>query len=296
MAQALLTGFYKQTKNTKENNTNCVAKPAESSDFYDECIRNLSKCTEESCKEIKANLNDRIISLRQKCEKTTSSIECAKSVLTEKDKEIEILQKKLESTSSITDLTNASPAESLEESLVESSTSSSSKQEPTNATKKIIVSSSLQSEESISKSRENETYREQPSFNNFSNNFVDNHLAHLRSIGPTQRDDSTFVSFSLRFIYNENMDCIKGKTLTGRGKNKNEPKKMLTPDKVVVLKNIFNERLNMVTVNADERNARNKLFNKHVSNAIGNVNRGAEKTEINDSIIRKLEESMNKVQ
>lgn len=193
-------------------------------------------------------------------------------------------------------MTNASPAESLEESLVESSTSSSSKQEPTNATKKIIVSSSLQSEESISKSRENETYREQPSFNNFSNNFVDNHLAHLRSIGPTQRDDSTFVSFSLRFIYNENMDCIKGKTLTGRGKNKNEPKKMLTPDKVVVLKNIFNELLNMVTVNADERNARNKLFNKHVSNAIGNVNRGAEKTEINDSIIRKLEESMNKVQ
>lgn len=95
----------------------------------------------------------------------------------------------------------------------------------------------------------------------------------------------------MKFINDENLDSIKGKSLTGRGKHKTDEKTQLTPEKVLILKNLFGERLNYITKN-DEKNLREKSFNKHIKNAVGNITRTAEKLKINMEIQRKLEENL----
>lgn len=306
MAQSVLTEFFKQAKFSNERNVDGVKNPAEQLDFYDECLQQVLKCDAESCAKIKADINNQIYSLREKCEKLAGSIDIAKSVLKEKDEEIEFLRKKMSPSYSapvistkIAIVPATTPVKipaTIPVTIPEETPSDSfSKEEPNEATNKTTETTAVassQRKEAIAQTNEIKIDREKPTFTTFSHNFDNNQLAQLRSTGQLQRDDSTFVANSLKFIYDENLDSIKGKSLTGRGRHKTDKKTQLTPEKVLILKNLFGERLNYITRNEDEKKLREKSFNKHIKNAVANITRTADKLKINMEIQRKLEENL----
>lgn len=280
MAQSQLTEYYKQTKSSKENN-----EGGDKFDFYSECLKQLSDCDAELCQKIKADITNQIFFLREKCEKLQKSINITKQILEEKDVEIKTLRN-VTSPATITDI----PPLTLPEESPSNSKENTSESR-NNATDSTAVPS-LRPEEEIPQNIENQINKVKPTFAMFSNSFNDDQLAQLRSIGELSREDSTFVANSLKFIYNGNCDAIKGKTLTGRGKNKSEPKNKLTPVKILIVRNLFSERLRNITKNENETNLRERNFNKHIKNAVSNISRATEKSQINMELQKKLEENL----
>lgn len=100
-------------------------------------------------------------------------------------------------------------------------------------------------------------------------NFSQNQLATLRSIGSTPAEDSNFVLNCVRILYDDNLQLLNQRSLTGR-KLKGQPqtKSPMTPQKRIVIQNIYQSRLGMMCGNADEREKRLKKLNVHIKNAI----------------------------
>lgn len=101
-------------------------------------------------------------------------------------------------------------------------------------------------------------------------------------IAGDKRNDSTFVRTGIEILYkNEEEKLLKRSvrgTKSSTRKRKNGPvyyvaKSPLTPEKVAVLKNWYNERIGSFRVDSDEFTKRlsTGYFNTLLSNAIGNI-------------------------
>lgn len=253
MNQPKIKEFFKVTK--KGNNNYEVEEDnyvLESERFYDNCLLNM--CDKQICLEEKSNQKEKIIELSNKCEQIESAIASVNSIIKDKDHEIDTLRKNLEATKiqhlQITPLENT-PA--LNYSQI-AQTTSLANGTPTLNKKVEVMDAGL-------------------SFVKFSEKFRDSQLAQLRSIGPTIRDDSTFITTLMKFLYNGKFDTLMNKSVSGRGRTKAEKKEKITPEKNSLMTEMFSERINEVTTDINDRNNRIKHFNKYIKDAIANINR-----------------------
>lgn len=93
-------------------------------------------------------------------------------------------------------------------------------------------------------------------FSEFSKHFTTNQLAELRSIEMSSRLDSSFVMTVLKFIYADNLESLKSKSVTGRCNKKDQIKTKISPEKDTIIRNIFERRMSDVTT--DDQGARKK--------------------------------------
>lgn len=127
------------------------------------------------------------------------------------------------------------------------------------------------------------------SFSQFENDFTSAQLVDLRSIGLTSRDDSKFVSFVIKCMYQENLSCLKTKSVTGRSVKQGETKTQISPDKMMLLKNIYSERIMAATEDSFEREKRKKMLNRKVNDAIHNISRRMESNQNEHEVSKRLQ-------
>lgn len=91
-------------------------------------------------------------------------------------------------------------------------------------------------------------------FSDVNGQFPTGTLELLRTFGPSQKEDSSFVLSAVRGLYINRLPALKTKSYSGTSR-KNVEKHALTPEKMNHLKNIFEQRINYVDeVSAGERN------------------------------------------
>lgn len=125
-------------------------------------------------------------------------------------------------------------------------------------------------------------------FHQFEPNFCSSQLADLRSIGTTKRDDSKFISLVIKFMYNENLPCLKTKSVSGRSVKQGETKTQISPEKVTILKNIFSERIYGATDDDSERNERKKKLNRLIKDALHNISKRIDANEKEKEVAKRL--------
>lgn len=130
------------------------------------------------------------------------------------------------------------------------------------------------------------------SFCIFSQQFKGQQLTSLRSIGIEPQNDSKFVRTAMTFLYEGNLEILKTKSLSGRGRTKKHNKETLSPEKVLVLSNLFKERLNMIQIDECKKTTRMKSFNRLIKDAIANINKSNESNETEIEACCRLTESM----
>lgn len=105
-------------------------------------------------------------------------------------------------------------------------------------------------------------------------------LGRLRSIGTMPKDDSTFVFTCVNFLYEDRSHELQSKSLTGKGKNKEK----MTPEKVKLLGQLYEERLNNLAIDEIAQRDRQKKLNVLIKNAIRNINKMNEGKEAEQKI------------
>lgn len=112
-------------------------------------------------------------------------------------------------------------------------------------------------------------------FSGFSEFFPSNTLIELNLIGPSEKDDSSFVSTTIRSLYSDNLALLETKTLSGKSKENN--KEAMSPAKVVILKNIYDKRMEYLETDCLLTNKkRKKNFSKHVKTALESINKSSQ--------------------
>lgn len=94
-------------------------------------------------------------------------------------------------------------------------------------------------------------------FDRFRKFFSDRQLSSLRGLDFDRKTDSTFLKCALEFVYKDNLSALANKTVTGKIQNVAEGgilkrltlKEPITPQKVEILKEIFNERISSLPDN-----------------------------------------------
>lgn len=104
-------------------------------------------------------------------------------------------------------------------------------------------------------------------FHEFENKFSTDSMKRLRLIGFAQKEDSAFVLAVMRGLYEGRLAVLSNKTVSGHSKNKT--KGPITPAKMSIISNMFNERVESAN-NSVERKMKIK---KHIKSAIGNINK-----------------------
>lgn len=93
-------------------------------------------------------------------------------------------------------------------------------------------------------------------FNRFIIYFTEKELSSLRGLDLRQTTDSAFLRLILKYLYKENMHCLVNKTVTGRSDSDT-----ISPEKMVIVKEIFEERIDGVNLrDENETNQRKKRF------------------------------------
>lgn len=121
-------------------------------------------------------------------------------------------------------------------------------------------------------------------FCEFSNVFASEQLAELRSIGISEREDSTFILSLMRMIYADELTKLKVKSVSGRTTKKDQPKQKFTPEKEKIIRKMYAERL----IDVKDNNRANKL-NKLIKNALRNIVKSIEAKENEKKIARRLD-------
>lgn len=109
--------------------------------------------------------------------------------------------------------------------------------------------------------------------------FDEEQLADIRLVGSKKNEDSKFVSVVVRNLYQNRLDILATKSITGRGK-KGEKKGILTPENVDIIRRIFKERLSDLEVGETERTEREKKVNKYIKDAQANISKSVKKLEV----------------
>lgn len=272
MSQLKIGDFFKFTKQISVDNFNVPSfgnQALESDRFYEKSV--INACKDEKCLRERLEEQKKINELLEKCQKTEEAIESVNSIIMEKNEEIEKLQKMLK----LTTIQRPKP-------VVNSSTVVAIP-EVTPVCQTISIADAP-----LATNKESKNVESQLTFSKFLGEFNDSQMAQLRSLGPTIRDDSTFVSSVMRFLYSERLDCLKNKSVSGRGRTKEEKKEQLTPHKKTVLDEMFGERINCLTSNKDEIINRKKNLNKYVKDAISNINRSEQSKKTHTNACQRL--------
>lgn len=103
-------------------------------------------------------------------------------------------------------------------------------------------------------------------FKRFADFFNENDLVHLRGIDHRSASDSTFIRQSLKFLYRNNLHVLSNKSAKG---NKN--KESITPQKMMILSNIFDERVSGMDLVEHEKRRRKLNFGRLIARAISNI-------------------------
>lgn len=248
MIQTSLKKFFNTTKNSNNLLESDKKHSGSVQDkFYTEIL--TQHCNKESCVNEKSNLKKKINDMKKKNNQIEIAIKTCATIIEKKKTEIDILQKTLKSTE-FNLIGTKEPAEKVIE--------------PKEKKSKVI-----QAEGS------------QLSFTKFFEYFNELELAEIRSIGCSPREDSKFITLCLKAIYKGRLECLKNKSVSGRGRTKNESKEKLTPSKMPIIQEMFTERINIVTNIDSERSNRLKVLNKLIKDGISNINRSNTKaTEI----------------
>lgn len=249
MSQHRITSFFKTVKSApKEDDSEKILSVTEK--FYEDCLNHqISICKNSLCVQKKLELETQIKELETKCEEHKKRIAIAKEVIAQKVEKINISQENAKKTSTLVPCSSIDTPKEIENS---NRIDQKSIAEIANASTETDVNNTLK-------------------FTKFSNHFSVEQLAHLRLIGGTKREDSSFILSAVRFMYAGRLDVLKTKTITGRSKP-GAKKEQLTPAKVKVLKDIFEERVHE-TNDIHERAMRQKGVNKYIKDAQSNITR-----------------------
>lgn len=241
--QQSITTFLKKVKQVEftENRSDEPVQIHEQ--FYQDCMK---VCENVTCITAISELNRKKEEIRTKIGNIEEAISRCKSVLKEKDDEIQRLQNEIGSDVGNKNASSVQPAEP------------------------DIASANMES------------------FVAFGAYFTNDELSHLRSIGPDNSSDSTFVLQCVKFLYKQNLHVLKHKSVTGKS-TKGEVKEPISPNKYKILTDVFDERVNITTQNAVNCKPRAKGLNKFIKNAINNVNRTNQINEVEKDACKQLE-------
>lgn len=97
----------------------------------------------------------------------------------------------------------------------------------------------------------------------FRNNISEAAISELKAINDSEAKDVAFITIAVNDLYRDDLSKLKNKTYSGRQK---EP---MTPAKVKILQDLFNERLE----NDSENTNRKKKFSKCIKTSIEIINK-----------------------
>lgn len=103
-------------------------------------------------------------------------------------------------------------------------------------------------------------------FDEFKNDIASDSIDKLSIIEFGEKNDSKFVLTVVRGLYQERLEDLSRKTVTGRSKNK-ATKEPISPSKMAIITKIFEKRVRGSS-NSIERK---KNINKHIKKAIQNI-------------------------
>lgn len=106
--------------------------------------------------------------------------------------------------------------------------------------------------------------KEQTKYVKFEKNFSSNAMETMRSYGDEKAQDSKFILTAVRDLYDGRLEDLQTKNLSGRSKG--ATKQPVTPEKMKILKEIFEERITYSK--SDER----KTLSQNVKTAIQTIN------------------------
>lgn len=78
-------------------------------------------------------------------------------------------------------------------------------------------------------------------FENHQDKFTANDLKNFQSVRSGAKHDCTFVFNVVKAMYRNDLDILRGKSVTGRSKNSD--KSVMTPDKTAIVKKMLEERV-----------------------------------------------------
>lgn len=285
---AAITDYFKSKKIL-----NCVEEipPSENltfaQAFYKEQLTSNDECDNAVCIENKFKLKNTIAEIEKKTALRRNQIKFAQMIIFEKDIEIARLQK----------LMNNMQLASRSLDSIEKSTRSDNPSTPTVESAVEIdrvpteaavhshnpmipaVEPAIQCDCPPTEAAGN---RQKLNFTNFSSIFEESQLADIRLIGPTKKEDSTFINVAMRLLYENRLDVLEKKSVTGRSKNNDKEK--LTPYNVETIKQLFKER--MQQAEPSEREARQKQVNKHIKDSIENITRSLKNTNVQRQLFK----------
>lgn len=102
-------------------------------------------------------------------------------------------------------------------------------------------------------------------FCRFAKMFTEKELACLRGLPVSQSSDSAFLRFTLNYIYKDDLTQISKISATGR----NSDADPISPQKMCIMKSIFNERIDGMDQSAEENEKRKKRFISVLAKVIG---------------------------
>lgn len=137
----------------------------------------------------------------------------------------------------------------------------------------------------LSKQNENSSNKNTKLFEKYSNHFRLPDMLKLRSIGPGEGKDSSFVYTLLKLLYKNDSEKLKNRSATGR-KFKGISKLEITFEKKKIMQNMLNERVGFELCgcleNTNEHTKRVGSLNKLLRHAINNfVRKGESSRKVN---------------
>lgn len=278
-----ITDFFKTTKSTPNNRQNIIAKSA-SEHFYIGCL--AERCS-DTCENKKQAILAKINACKQKVAQAENALKVCQRIIHSKDSEIQRLQSILARNVDINNKTISAAASNETASTSTTSTacliSANENSTTTTATTAPITTASAPNTTIASLTTDGLL------FNRFTTQFDAQQLTNLRSIGIEPRDDCTFIRKVLHHLYKDNLSTLQNKSLTGQGRNKSSKKNKLTPQKVDLLTEMFDERLNSIhSIDVVQRDIRRKNTRKHIKDSIANINRNSAAKETERSICANL--------
>lgn len=145
----------------------------------------------------------------------------------------------------------------------------------------------MSSQSSLSQPSLSQSMPFQPkSFSKFEDTFTEYQLSKLRSVKVDKPGDSNFVLQGVRFLYSSNLAGLSKKSVRGKSNNKTA----VTPEKLKLMKEIFDERLELIGIDKTEQEKRATRFNNLFHTAISNINK-KNKNSIDSELVDRINEA-----
>lgn len=110
-------------------------------------------------------------------------------------------------------------------------------------------------------------------FNRFGNHFTEKELSFLRGLDGQQMTDAVFLRSILEFLYKDNVAGLAKKTAKGRCADSTP----ISPEKIEVIKAIFEERIDSLDCDLNEATKRKESLNQLLSKCLYTVRKKSAK-------------------